>query len=291
MSRQASSSPARAFSRVADETVLSLSVMLSLVRKAPKLVPANVRRIILKFTKHIYVDVGPAEGSHCLAFCGYVSSRPIMRIGVIQSGSSGHLTIYIAAYKSTVLQKLIMRLEAGCSHNCTPQLGFLVVTLTSSDTLAATTPATVTISAMQISAAFTILGVDDLIVDVTQSTSRTARTAGYLVDSASLDLTDDDLPGFMPAETLFHPGEYRLISGKVDARLGRVTSDVWRSCPRKIRPLCNRHGGRCHIRIGGTRFYHIHRTQFRKLNRGALSVPVVKSWRTNEARARAEVVP
>ncbi|WP_158520982.1 choice-of-anchor Q domain-containing protein [Fuerstiella marisgermanici] len=69
----------------------------------------------------------------------------------------------------------------------------LVVDLNGSDSTEADVPASVTIAAGQSSASFTINAVDDAIVDGTQSVSVAANATGYATDSASLDVTDDDV--------------------------------------------------------------------------------------------------
>ncbi|MEQ9410795.1 MAG: choice-of-anchor Q domain-containing protein, partial [Fuerstiella sp.] len=65
----------------------------------------------------------------------------------------------------------------------TPTTADLVVTLSSSDTTEATVPATVTIPAGQSSAMFTISGVDDAIVDGTQTVEITASTVSRVSDT------------------------------------------------------------------------------------------------------------
>ncbi|WP_161604257.1 Calx-beta domain-containing protein [Roseiconus nitratireducens] len=70
----------------------------------------------------------------------------------------------------------------------------LVVTLVSNDTGEATVPATVTIEAGQSSADFTIDGVNDDLVDGTQSVQLAATATGYVGASSNLDVTNDDVP-------------------------------------------------------------------------------------------------
>ena len=60
----------------------------------------------------------------------------------------------------------------------------LTVTLSSSDTTEATVPATVTIPANQASATFTVTGVNDTLLDGTQTATITATAAGYVSGSA-----------------------------------------------------------------------------------------------------------
>lgn len=68
----------------------------------------------------------------------------------------------------------------------------LVVNLSSSDTGEATVPATVTIPANQTSVTFTITGVDDSIVDGTQSVTITATATGLTAATLNMSVTDND---------------------------------------------------------------------------------------------------
>lgn len=77
----------------------------------------------------------------------------------------------------------------------------LVVTLTSSDTTAATVSPTVTISAGQASVTFDIDAVDDPVIDGTQTVTITADQAAHAADTDTLDVTDDDIAGFGLIET------------------------------------------------------------------------------------------
>lgn len=73
--------------------------------------------------------------------------------------------------------------------------GALVVNLSSNDTTEATVPLTVTIPANQTSATFTITGVDDSIVDGTQTVIITAAGTGFANATYSLQVTDNDTAG------------------------------------------------------------------------------------------------
>ena len=66
----------------------------------------------------------------------------------------------------------------------------LTVTLLSSNTSAATVPATVTIPANQASVNFTIIAVDDTLLDGTQTAIISANAAGYTSEIRTLDVTD-----------------------------------------------------------------------------------------------------
>ncbi|MEZ6086979.1 MAG: hypothetical protein R3C05_02885 [Pirellulaceae bacterium] len=63
----------------------------------------------------------------------------------------------------------------------------------------ATVPTSVTIPAGSDSATFTITGVDDLIVDGTQSVIITASADPFVGATAGIDVTDDDLPTLTPS--------------------------------------------------------------------------------------------
>jgi VCBS repeat-containing protein len=71
--------------------------------------------------------------------------------------------------------------------------GLLTVALASSDTTEATVPSTVTIPDGADSAVFTVTGVDDAVVDGTQTVTITASASGHTSDSATVVVTDDDV--------------------------------------------------------------------------------------------------
>ena len=72
--------------------------------------------------------------------------------------------------------------------------GNLTVTLTSDDTSEATVPTTVSFLDGESSATVDIAAVDDPEVDGTQTVTVSAAAAGYAGDSATLEVTDDDVP-------------------------------------------------------------------------------------------------
>ena len=72
--------------------------------------------------------------------------------------------------------------------------GDLTVALTSDDTSEATVPATVTLLDGQSSTTFEIAAVDDSDVDGTQTVTLSAAAADYAGASATLEVTDDDVP-------------------------------------------------------------------------------------------------
>ncbi|MEZ6086976.1 MAG: hypothetical protein R3C05_02870 [Pirellulaceae bacterium] len=70
----------------------------------------------------------------------------------------------------------------------------LIADLSSSDLGEANVPASVTIPAGSDSATFTITGVDDSIVDGTQSVIITASADTFINGTAGIDVADDDVP-------------------------------------------------------------------------------------------------
>ena len=72
--------------------------------------------------------------------------------------------------------------------------GDLVITLTSDDTTEATVDTTVTIPDGANSATFTVTGVDDAVVDGTQTATIKAAGTGFNDGTATVDVTDDDVP-------------------------------------------------------------------------------------------------
>lgn len=74
----------------------------------------------------------------------------------------------------------------------------VVISLSSGDTGEATAPATVIIAAGQTSATFNVSGVDDSVVDGTQSVNITASANGHEGASESISVSDDDVPAEEP---------------------------------------------------------------------------------------------
>ena len=87
--------------------------------------------------------------------------------------------------------------ENGGSSNATvsrfASSGDLIVNLSSDDSSEATVPASVTILDGQTSANFTITAQDDAVADGTQNVTITAASAGNPDETASLDITDDEV--------------------------------------------------------------------------------------------------
>jgi len=89
--------------------------------------------------------------------------------------------------------------ENGGSTQATIQrtsgtVGALAVTLSSDDTTEAQVPASVTIPDGSASTTFTITGVDDTVVDGTQTVRITASATGFTAGDDTVDVTDDDAP-------------------------------------------------------------------------------------------------
>jgi len=102
--------------------------------------------------------------------------------------------------------------------------GNLVVTLTSSDTTAATVPATVTILSGQTSATFSITPVDDQNIDGTQIAIITARLSNWTDATANINVLDNETL----ALSMFLPGtvtEGSTATGTVSAS-GAVANDL-----------------------------------------------------------------
>ena len=75
----------------------------------------------------------------------------------------------------------------------TGTVGNLTVNLSSGDTSEATVPASVTIPDGSDSVSFTVSGVDDLIIDRTQTVTITASATGFTDGSDTIDVTDDEV--------------------------------------------------------------------------------------------------
>ncbi len=76
------------------------------------------------------------------------------------------------------------------TRNNTDISAALTVLLSSSDTTEATVPASVTMAANQSSVTFTVTGVNDTLLDGTQTATITATATGYVSGSTSVDVTD-----------------------------------------------------------------------------------------------------
>lgn len=91
-------------------------------------------------------------------------------------------------------------LNATIRRNTDPA-GALTVNVASSDTTEASVPSTVTFAAGQSSVTLTVTGVDDSLVDGTQSASITVSLAGFTSSTATVNVTDNDVAGFLFSQT------------------------------------------------------------------------------------------
>ncbi len=91
-------------------------------------------------------------------------------------------------------------LSATIRRNTDPA-GALTVNVSSSDTTEASVPSTVTFAAGQSSVTFTVTGIDDNIVDGTQSANITVSLAGFTSSTATVNVTDNDVAGFLFSQT------------------------------------------------------------------------------------------
>ena len=102
----------------------------------------------------------------------------------------------------------------------------LVVTLSSSDTTAATVPTTVTIPVGSASATFTVTGVDDAVVDGTQTASISVAATGYIGFAAGLNVTDDDVLALALQITPTNISEGGAATGTISRNDGDLSSPL-----------------------------------------------------------------
>ncbi len=100
--------------------------------------------------------------------------------------------------------------------------GDLIVSLLSSDTSEASVPLTVTILDGQSSANFIVTGVDDTLIDGTQTLTLTASASGFTPGQSTLDVTNDDVGVIFQAQYTDAAGE-----GFFDATLGQARRDAF----------------------------------------------------------------
>ena len=108
--------------------------------------------------------------------------------------------------------------------------GNLTVTLTSDDVSEATLPAQVTFLDGESSATVDIAAVDDSAVDGTQTVTLSAAAADYAGDSATLEVTDDDVP-LVLSVALADASIYAEATGW-SLRMVATTATVTRTDPR-----------------------------------------------------------
>lgn len=161
------------------------------------------------------VRVSPT-GRHVLALGEYANYQVVLtRDG--QTAASPHPVLLSAgsavagidfgnAALSTALTVVINRTSIAENIGTVAAVGTVIrtgnlalpleVTLASSDTSEALVPATVTVPAGLSGVTFNIDAVDDNIVDGTQAVTITASTAGFTPGINTLDVMDDETPGF-----------------------------------------------------------------------------------------------
>jgi hypothetical protein len=103
-----------------------------------------------------------------------------------------------------------------------PASSDVVVSLSSSDTSAATVPATVVVAAGSTAATFVVQGVDDALVDGSPAVVISAGSAEYGATQASLTISDDDVPTL---KLTVAPATFNENAGPV-AALATLTRNV-----------------------------------------------------------------
>ena len=102
----------------------------------------------------------------------------------------------------------------------------LTVALSSSDTTAATVPATVVIPAGQAAATFDITGVDDATIDGTQTPTITATAVGLTDGTITVDVTDDDAPNLSLSFASSSISENGGVTTATVTRTGDTSADA-----------------------------------------------------------------
>ncbi len=106
----------------------------------------------------------------------------------------------------------------------------LVVTLTSNNTAKATVPATVTIAAGNSSATFPISGVDNNVVDGTQTVTISAAATGFSNGSGTLNVTDDDVTEYASSVVAFS-SQYSSTQWSAAQMLGAPDTSTYGDYP------------------------------------------------------------
>ncbi len=141
-----------------------------------------------------------ADGN-LLVLGGYASTYVMFRLTTASPVTPGSATISVTDSETLTVTASLLTISENngqstgtVTRSNTDTGSALTVSLASSDTTAATVPNTVTIAAGQSSATFTITGVDDAVIDGSQSVTITASAASYGSGSVALTVTDDDTP-------------------------------------------------------------------------------------------------
>ncbi len=105
--------------------------------------------------------------------------------------------------------------------------GPLIVTLSSDDTGEAIVPSSVIIPAGDASVTFTINGMDDDLVDGTQTVTISASATGFINDDESLEVLDDDVPEEDPTSApVTHQFDFGTWSSPLESGYTRVSGST-----------------------------------------------------------------
>jgi hypothetical protein len=145
------------------------------------------------------VDDAVADGNQAYAIAvSLVSDDPSYKVLALPAVTATNLDNDTPALALSVSPALFSEAggdsaAVGTITRNTPLSTAVTVTLSSSDTSAATVPPTVTILAGNSSATFPIAAVDDAVVDGAQSSTIRASAAGFADVTASVSVTDNDV--------------------------------------------------------------------------------------------------
>jgi methyl coenzyme M reductase subunit C len=128
-------------------------------------------------------------------------------------------TLTVSINPASVAENAGANAATGTVTRTGPTTAALTVNLVSNDTTEATVPATVTIPAGQVSATFAVAAVDDAVFDGTQNVTVTASAAGLTSGTASVAVTDNELPALTVA---VNPASFAENAG-AGAATGTVT--------------------------------------------------------------------
>ncbi len=146
-------------------------------------IPANQAGVSMQWTA---VDDSLLDGLQNVTVTalapGYVLARQVLTILDAET-----LSLYVS---QSVIREAGSLVSAVITRSNSDSGNALIVTLASSDTSEATVPATVTIPAGQVSAAFTISAVDDVLLDGTRPVDITATAVGYLPGTVRIEVAD-----------------------------------------------------------------------------------------------------
>ncbi len=126
-------------------------------------------------------------------------SRSVAIVASATGYSSGSQTLNVTDFETISLTLSLLTISenggsttATVTRSNTDKSQSITVTLFSSDTSEATVPATVAIPANQASVSFLVSGIDDTLLDGTQSVTVTASSSGYTAGSQELLVSDSE---------------------------------------------------------------------------------------------------